>query len=72
MIATARKTRPRQSVWCKPDTGMELARTDFDAHRDRQLDVDVGQRFRHLWIHRAAVRMAFSLSGLLRRRRRSR
>jgi hypothetical protein len=51
-------------VWCKPDTGMDLARTDFDARRDRQLDVDVGQRFRHLWIHRAAVRMAFSLSGL--------
>jgi hypothetical protein len=42
---------------------MDLARTDFDARRDRQLDVDVGQRFRHLWIHRAAVRMAFSLSG---------
>jgi hypothetical protein len=38
-------------------------------HRDRELDVDVGQRFRHLRTHRVAVPMAFSLSGLQRCRR---
>jgi len=32
-------------------------------HPDRELDVDVGQRFRHLRTHRAAVLMAFSLPG---------